>query len=87
MKGGLVDRERLGDRAMPLRGRSGALRAEPNLRSSQAKPPAAIAIRHERRDEHELLCIMAWRKREHPAWSQHAVTYRVTERPKLRRVR
>ncbi len=48
---------------------------------------ATIAIRHERRDEHELRCIAAIRRRDPPPWSQTHVSYRVSERPVLRRVR
>jgi hypothetical protein len=29
-----------------------------------------IGITFSRRDEHEFRSIMAWRKREHPGWSQ-----------------
>lgn len=49
--------------------------------------PRRASIRHERRDEHELRCIMAWRQREHPGWSQHAVSYTVSPAKRLRAVR
>jgi hypothetical protein len=34
-------------------------------------------ISFRRDDEHEARCLLAWKRREHPAWSQHAVSYRV----------
>jgi hypothetical protein len=36
-------------------------------------------ISFRRHAEHEARCILAIRRREHPAWSQHAVSYRVTD--------
>lgn len=35
-------------------------------------------ISFRRDDEHEARCLLAWKRREHPAWSQYAVSYRVT---------
>lgn len=36
-------------------------------------------ISSRRDDEHEARCLLAWKRREHPSWSQYAVSYRVTE--------
>ena len=45
------------------------------------------AFSFNRNDEHEWKCIRAIRQREHPAWSQQAVSYRVTQDKRLRAVR
>jgi hypothetical protein len=59
------------------------------------KPLAAVApeqstivcdIRFLPDREHEARCLLAWKRREHPAWSQHAVSYRVVERNRLKAV-
>jgi hypothetical protein len=43
-------------------------------RATEARAPLiesrVVGIQFRRRDEHEFRSIMAWRKREHPAWSQ-----------------
>jgi hypothetical protein len=36
--------------------------------------------------EHEARCLLAWKRRDHPAWSQHAVSFRVTDRKRLKAV-
>jgi len=50
-------------------------------------PPRVCDIDH-REHEHAWRCVRAWRQREHPAWSQHHVSFQfqVSER-KLRRVK
>jgi hypothetical protein len=61
------------------------MRLNPRLAPEPPEPRRA-SIRHERRDEHELRCIMAWRQRSHPDWSQYHESYRVTG-PAIRRVK
>lgn len=43
-------------------------------------------IRFTRHDEHESRCLLAWKRREHPGWSQHCVSFRVSG-PKIRRIK
>lgn len=49
--------------------------------------PRVCEIRRIPNDEHELLCILAWKRREHPEWSQHHVSFRITQSRKLKGVK
>lgn len=42
-------------------------------------PPRVVGIFSRRDEDHELRCILAWRQRTHPAWSQHHVSFAVVE--------
>lgn len=53
----------------------------------QRGPSRVCEIRHVANLEHEARCLLAWKRRIHPPWSQHAVSYRVTERKQFRRVK
>jgi hypothetical protein len=44
--------------------------ASPTAEQAPLVESRVIGIAFRRRDEHEFRSIMAWRKREHPAWSQ-----------------
>lgn len=63
---------------------------KPNIRiltSKEVVSTRVCDISFVRNDEHEMRAIMAWRKREHPSWSQHAVSFRVKPAKRLRAVR
>lgn len=60
----------------------------PRLVSIEQSPEPTIVcgIMFRPNEEHALGAVLAWRRREHPAWSQHAVSYRVVERKRLKAV-
>lgn len=52
-----------------------AVPAEPTEQPGERTRVCDISFRRD--DEHEARVLLAWKRREHPAWSQHASGYRV----------
>jgi hypothetical protein len=55
--------------------------AKTKLRLVEGERTRVCGIVFARDEEHEFRSVMAWKRRTHPQWSQHAVSYRVGDHP------
>lgn len=57
------------------------------LEAEEAERTRVCEIRRIPNVEHMMRCRVALSKRDHPAWSQHHVSFRITPAKRLRAVR